>query len=129
MANIPAAYALSVHNGSVVTREDLYEIGLKQTDYKVKPGDVLEVPCAEDLCFKKMCIPGIPGYDIYTVVRKNGHICLILVYRCRINKNGTKIALYDLATRFRYSGNVYDCLTFLGDLGCPVIVTEDGVIW
>lgn len=128
MANIPAAYVLSVRNGSVTTQEDLYEIGLNEFDHKVKLGDVLEVPQKEDLYLKKVCPPGIPGYDIYVVVRKNGKLTWILTRRV-ICHDGKETALYDLAEQLHYPGNTEDLLTFLGDLGCPVTIIKDGITW
>ncbi len=128
MANIPAAYALSVRNGSITTQEDLYEIGLNQFDYKVKLGDVLEVPHKEDLYLKKVCPPGIPGYDIYAAVLKNEKLTWILTRRV-IRNDRKEIALYDLAEQFHYPGDTGDLLTFLGDLECPITVTKDGLTW
>ena len=128
MVNISAIYALSVCDKSVTTQEDLCKIGLNRFDYKVKLGDVLEVPHKEDLHLKQVCHPDIPGYGIYAAVLKNNELTWILARRV-IWYNGKETALYDLAEQFRYPGNTADLLIFLGDLECPVTITNDGITW
>lgn len=128
MASICAAYAMSVCNGSVTTQEDLNEIGLNQFDHKVKPGDVLVVPSSEKQCFVKVCPPGIPGYDVYTIVCRNGGFSWILVRRV-LHKDGESIILYDLAEKLHYPGDTRKLLSFLGDLERPVTITKTGISW